>query len=120
MGQETLRAAVEAQARARLERDLATFASYMTPQALVQLHGSSADGGLRGFEVVEVSEDGAFGSSVVAYAGSRPHSLLQRWERNAGSWRAISAERRGLRTTIWRRIFRMPGAGSQPRSEGTT
>ncbi len=42
MGGEDVRELVEAQARARIADDLAAFASYMTPQAVLQLGGNGA------------------------------------------------------------------------------
>lgn len=102
---ESLREAVESQARAYVRGDHAAFASYMTAQALLQLRGNGHRP--RNYRVMSVSERDGVGQSSVVYRGGGRIVLEQRWERRGDAWKAIDAvqnveEKRAL----WRRLLR--------------
>lgn len=109
--EESLRQAVEAQARARVAGDIATFASYMTPQALLRLHrqGQTLRAGsrVRRFEILDLMAHGGAGSSDVRYDGSGSHVLQTRWERPDGLWKAVVVDMppESVRGPWWRRVL---------------
>jgi hypothetical protein len=112
-----LRDAVEAQARARVKHDLAAFASYMTPQAIVQLGRQPAvPRRSRSFEVVSVSEDGADGMAEVRFSGGGAYVLRTRWKQIDGRWKAVEAEipAASIRVPWWRRIVGGGRPGPSP------
>jgi hypothetical protein len=104
---ETLREAVEAQAEAHVRGDDAAFASYMTPQALLQLRGNGHVRPRR-FDVLGLEEREGIGESAVRYGGSGSYVLRQRWERREGGWKTIEAQRPAaeIKLPFWRRLFR--------------
>jgi hypothetical protein len=89
---ETLRQAVEAQAAAHVRGDDAAFASYMTPQALLQLRGNGHVRPRR-FVVLAVDERDSVGQTAVRYVGRGSYVLRQRWEQRDGLWKTIDARR---------------------------
>jgi len=103
-----LREAVEGQARARVKHDLAAFASYMTPQAIVQLgRQPAAPRRSRSFAVVSVAEDGGEGAAEVRFSGGGAYLLRTRWQRIDGRWKVVDATipAESIRAPWWRRIF---------------
>lgn len=116
--EESLRQAVEAQARARVAGDIATFASYVTPQALLRLHRQGATlragPGIRRYEVLDITVQNGAGSSDVRYSGGGSYVLRTRWERPGGLWKAIMVEMppESVRGSWWRRLLRMERAGA--------
>ncbi len=117
---DSLREAVEAQARARVEGDIATFASYMTPQALMRLHRRGeplrAGSGMRRYEILDISASETVGNSSVRYSGSGSHVLQTRWERPDGLWKAVMVEMPSelAHGPWWRRLLRLERNGGRP------
>ena len=113
---ETLKQAVEAQARARVAGDLTAFASFCTPQALAMAHSSKASKP-RSCEVLAVVANDATGSSDVLYRGSDAHVLAQRWQIIDGIWTAVDIQRlRAPRQSPWKRFsswFERPPSGGK-------
>ena len=116
---EGLRQAVEMQARAHVAGDIATFASYMTPQALLQLHRQGetlrAGSGIRRYEVLDVLVHGSAGSSDVRYYGSRGYLLRTHWERPGGLWKAVVVQMplESISGPWWRRVLRLGRSGAR-------
>lgn len=112
MGGDDVRQLVEAQARARVVGDVATFASYMTPRALVQL-GANGVGPRtlprpRRFEILDISEqDGSIIASVRFRGGGVAYELRTTWRRVDGTWKAVDATMPpgSVRVSWWRRVF---------------
>jgi hypothetical protein len=100
--EQSLEHAVEDQARAYVGGELATFASYLTPQALAAIHATWKHSPPRSYEVLEVSANGDGGASVVRYRGKGlMRDLRQTWCRQDGDWKATDArvvaeERHGI------------------------
>ena len=117
---DSLREAVEAQAQAHVTGDIATFASYVTPQALLRLHRQGeplrAGRGVKKYEILDISANGSLGNSDVEYSGAGSYVLRTRWERPDGLWRAVMVEMPPelSRGPWWRRVLRME------RNTGTT
>ena len=111
MGQQSLRETVEAQAQARVCQDAATFASYMTPQAVMTLGGNGFGaprvGRARRFEILDVTEDGDRGTSEVRFDGGGSYVIRALWRLTDGAWRAVEAEipPESVRVPWWRRLF---------------
>jgi hypothetical protein len=109
--EESLRHAVEEQAQARVTGDIAKFASYMTPQALLRLHRQGeplrVGRGVKRYEVLDITIRGAAGNSDVRYDGAGSHVLRTRWERPEGLWRAVMVEMppEFTRSPLWRRLL---------------
>ncbi len=112
---ESLQAAVEAQAKARVAGDLATFASYVMPQALVSLHrishGPRASERASAFTIIDVTEDGDRGVSVVVYRGGGSYEVRSVWERIDEHWKVVDASipRGSVRAPWWKRMLGMGG-----------
>ena len=120
--EESLRQVVEDQAQARVKGDFATFASYMTPQALLRMHrqGESLRGrGLRRYEIVDLSVRGAVGDSDVRYSGSGSYVMRTRWECPDGLWKAVMVEMPAdsIRSPWWRRMFGLGPRQDPPAAE---
>ena len=117
---DSLRDAVEAQAKARIAGDIATFASYVTPQALLRLHRQGeplrAGRGSWQYEILDITTSGDSGSSDVRYKGSGSYVLRTRWERPDGLWRAVMVEMPPelSRGPLWRRVLRLERGSGQP------
>lgn len=117
MGQPSLRETVEAQALARVRQDAATFASYMTPQAVVTLGGNGLGaprvGRARRYEIVDVTEDADRGTSEVRFHGAGSYVIRARWRLTGGAWRAVEATipHESITLPWWRRLF---GASPKP------
>ena len=112
MRDDGLRAAVEQQASARAKGDLAGFASFMTPQALLQLRDNGraavSDMAVKRYVLQEVIEDGDRGVSRVTFSGGGVrYDVVQSWERQDGLWKAVEARRpeETLRIAWWRRLL---------------
>ena len=116
---DSLREAVETQARARVEGDIATFASYMTPQALMRLHRQGeplrAGSGMRRYEILDISAGEMIGNSDVRYSVSGSYVLRTRWERPDGLWKAVMVEMPPelSRGPWWRRVLRLERSGGR-------
>lgn len=111
--EEALRHAVEDQARARLDGDLAKFASYVTPQALLRLHrqGEPLRGGrgIKSFELIDITVHGDAADTDVRYSGAGSYVLRTRWERRDALWKAVMVEMPPelTRGSWWRRLLRL-------------
>ena len=117
MDAEALRAAVEAQADARVRGDWATSASYMTPQAVVQLGAVRLPPGrARKFRVLDVTSDDAAGSTDVRYEGSWSYVVRTRWQLIDGFWKATGSElvADSLRAPLWRRLIGRTSPPQEP------
>lgn len=112
---EALRQVVEDQARARVARDVAGFASYMTPQALLRLHRQGdplrAGRGARRYELVDITVHEDAADTLVRYSGAGSYVLRTRWERRDGLWKAVMVEmpRELARGSWWQRLLRLGG-----------
>ncbi len=108
--QEKLRDAVEAQARARVAGDMAAFASYTTPVAVLQLRdrGGPVPASPKAYEVLGVTERDGVGISEVRFSGGGSFVVRQRWEAVDGHWRVVAAELPAelVRPAWWKRIIR--------------
>jgi hypothetical protein len=115
---ETLREAVESQASAHVGGDIATFASYMTPQALLDLRGNGF-GRPRRYEVVGADDQGETGTTAVRYWASGSYVVRQQWERRDGAWRTVSAETPAdeIKRPFWHRLLRRGTDQAPERSE---
>ncbi|HEY8172430.1 MAG TPA: hypothetical protein VIH21_05035, partial [Dehalococcoidia bacterium] len=103
--------------RAFVQRDFPTFASYMTPQALTQMHGQTSASHPDRYSILDVVEDGFTGVSRVRFRAPS-FVLRQRWERAGDSWRAVIAERLPEPTRpLWQRVARMSRASVLPADE---
>ncbi len=118
--EDSLREAVEAQAQARISGDIATFASYVTPQALLRLHRQGgplrAGQGTWRYEILDITQNADTGSSDVRYTGSGSYVLRTRWERPDGLWRAVMVEMPAehSRGSWWRRVLHLERGSGQP------
>lgn len=104
--EEALQQAVEDQARAHVAGDVAKFASYVTPQALLRLHrqGEPLRGGrgVKRYEVLDITCGGEVAGTDVRYSGAGSYVLRTRWERREGLWKAVMVETPpGLRRRPW-------------------
>ena len=112
MGGDDVRRLVEAQARARVADDVAGFASYMTPQAVLQL-GGNGTGPLplprpRRFEVLEITPQGGGVAASVRFRGSGvTYELRTTWQVVDGAWKAVDAgiPAGSVRVAWWRRLL---------------
>jgi len=105
---EGLRAAVEAQASARVRGDWATSASYMTPQAVLQLGSVKLPPGkARNFRILDITCDDATGRADVRYEGGWSYVVRTRWQLIDGFWKATESElvADSLRAPLWRRLI---------------
>jgi hypothetical protein len=115
--EEALRQAVEEQAQARVAGDIAKFASYITPQALLRLHRQGeplrAGRGVKRYEILDITIRGAVGDSDVRYDGAGSYVLRTRWERPDGLWRAVMVEMPPelSRGPLWRRVLGLDRRG---------
>ncbi len=117
MGGEDVRELVEAQARARIADDLAAFASYMTPQAVLQLGGNGAGPRPlprpRRFDVLDITPQGDAIAAVVRFRGGGvAYEFRTTWQRIDGVWKAVDAivPAASVRVSWWRRLF---GGGAE-------
>lgn len=117
MAGETLRDAVERQAAARVRRDEPTFASFLTPRALLQLGGNGLGPPrlprARRYEVLDIGEQDGRGQSLVRYLGGGAYAIRTAWELADGVWRGVAVELPPelMRAPWWRRLF---GGGPRP------
>ena len=114
-----MRETVEAQAQARVEGDTAAFASYMTPQAVLQLGGNGLGAPAlpraRRYDIIDITETGDGGTALVRYAGRGVrYEVRSSWRLTDGLWRAVEAEvpPGSVQASWWRRLF--GGAPSAP------
>jgi hypothetical protein len=87
-----LRAAVEAQAAALVDGDIAEFASYALTGALPRLYRSRAAGSPRSYEVIQVQVGAGRGHSEVRFRASPDFVLRSSWVETAEGWRAETFE----------------------------
>lgn len=113
-----LRAAVEGQASARVGRDEASFASYMTAQAVLQLGSAGVPRGAPSRYAIGDVVDGSDGATTidVRYAGSWSYTLRLAWERVDGRWKVTRAElvTDSLTAPLWRRLLRRTAVAKVP------
>jgi hypothetical protein len=117
-GGDDVRQLVEAQARARVADDVAAFASYLTPQALLQLGGNGAGPARlprpRRFDVLDVAPHGdAIVAAVRFGGGGVSYELRTTWQRIDAVWKAVDASvpAGSVRVAWWRRLLGR-GAGT--------
>jgi hypothetical protein len=105
---EVLRNVVEAQARALIEGDMATFASYAAPSALPALYRRPRPESARGFQIVDVSDDGTHGHSEVRFGAADNYTMRGVWQRSPAGWKAISFDIPPIRPRApwWKSLFR--------------
>lgn len=116
---QSLRTAVEAQARALVRGDLAAFGSYAMPEALGRLYRSQRLRGIRTFELTQVEENGERGMSVVRLTGPSTCELHGAWEFVEGRWKAVALDIPvdAVRAPLWRRLFRREKPSHPAREE---
>ncbi|MDP9236768.1 MAG: hypothetical protein M3P30_05120 [Chloroflexota bacterium] len=118
MGVDELRAVVEAQAAARLRGDTATFASYMTHQAVLQLGAVRLPVQRpRGSRIVGISLiDETSATGDVQYSGAWSYVLRTRWRLVDGLWCGTAAELVAgtLRPSWWQRLIHRASRAAEP------
>jgi hypothetical protein len=118
MSTDDLRPNVEAQAAARVRDDTATFASYMTPQAILQLGAASLpEHHPRRSQILDISSDASLATSDVRYAGGGwSYVLRTSWRFTDGLWRASAAELVAgtLKPSFWKRVLRRASRSPEP------
>lgn len=114
---EGLWAVAARQAEARARGDDASFASYMTPKALLEL-GSAAlpPGRVRKSRVLSVEDDDGRGQSDVEYQGSWRYVIRTNWTNTDGHWKATDAAllSDSVCAAWWRRILRRTNYRPEP------
>ncbi|MBI5288984.1 MAG: hypothetical protein HY873_08420 [Chloroflexi bacterium] len=113
---ETLREAVEAQARALVAGDLATFASFATPQALPPMYRAPRAGSASSYDIVDIEAAGdGQGRSAVRFRGPSSYVMRADWQRTSSGWKAVALEipPEAVRASWWRRMLRL-GPDTQP------
>jgi hypothetical protein len=107
-----MRETVEAHAQARVDGDLAAFASYMTPQAVLQLGGNGMGAPAlpraRTYVVIDITESGDSRAALVRYVGlGVRYDMRTAWRIDGGLWRAVEAEipPGSVRASWWRRLL---------------
>jgi hypothetical protein len=109
VAEDDLRAAVEAQATAYVQGDMAAFASFMAPSAVLGLREDEGHRrpSPRRYRVVAVGLDGDDGRAEVEYSGRGGRfTLAGRWRREGGVWRCVEAAPEGVRHAWWARMTR--------------
>jgi hypothetical protein len=112
LGGEALRDTVGRQADARVRGDDAAFASYMTPQALLQLSGNGLGGPMlpraRMYNILDITDQGSSAESSVRYVGAGSYVIRTRWRLIDGVWKGVEAEvpQDSMRAPWWRRLLR--------------
>jgi hypothetical protein len=118
MGIDEPRAAVEAQAAARVRGDSATFASYMTPQAILELGAAGLPAHRpRRSQILDISGgDETSATSDVWYSGAWSYVVRTRWQLIDGLWRATAAELVAgtLKPSWWQRLLRRASPKPEP------
>lgn len=117
---ETLREAVEAQARALVEGDLATFASFATPQALPPMYRAQRSGPARSYDIVDLEAAEGLGRSAVRFRGASSYVMRADWQRTSSGWKAVAFNipPESARASWWRRVLRIgPDAQQHARRE---
>jgi hypothetical protein len=125
MSIDELRAAIEAQADARVRVDDATFASYLTAKAILQLGAARLPSQQpRRSQVMDISEQdaGSAISDVLYSGGGWSYVLRTRWQLIDGLWRGTSAEvvEGTVKAAWWRRLLRRisrPSESAPPRRD---
>jgi hypothetical protein len=118
---QTLREVVEAQAKALVAGDLASFASYAMPQALPLLYRNRSPIPARAFDILDVDMldrdikdgvdmrggPGAQGRSEVRFRGTWSYVMRGSWERTDAGWKAVALDipPASMRTALWRRLL---------------
>lgn len=121
--EKSLREAVEAQARARISGDEVTFASCMTPQALLAFNRNVRACALARrpwkMEIIAVSVEGATATSSVRYFGGGSALVRSTWERRGDHWTVVSAEIpvEEIRVPWYRRILGAHAGAREARIE---
>jgi hypothetical protein len=104
---QTLREVVEAQAKALVAGDLASFASYAMPQALPLLYRSRSPERARRYDIVDVDAGDEQGRSEVRFRGTWSYVMRGSWERTDAGWKAVALDipPDSMRTALWRRLL---------------
>jgi len=112
MGGDDVRQLIEAQARARVADDEAVFASFMTPQAVLQLGGNGAGRRPlprpRRFDVLDITTVGdALAASVRFRGAGVTWELRTTWRFVDGGWKAVDASipAGSVHVSLWRRLL---------------
>ena len=103
---EGLAAAVNDQAKARVEMNIQGYAKYLEPEAVDSLRASfpGIPPRVSGYEVASVSGGGGDYTVEVRYFVRDDSFLVRsRWRQIDGAWRVVHAER------LWREDERRPG-----------
>jgi hypothetical protein len=107
-----VREAVEAQATARVQDDVAAFASSMTPQAVLKLGGNGAGAHAlpraRTFDILDITDTGdAVAASVRFRSRGVSYVLRTTWRSVNGLWTAVDAQvpPESIHVSWWRRLF---------------
>jgi hypothetical protein len=116
---ETLREAVETQARALIAGDLATFASYTESQALPRLYRAPRRPRARAFDILDIDAAGQHGRSEVRFHGRSSYILRGAWQRTRAGWKAVSLEIPGdsVRGPWWQRLLGLSSVEALPARE---
>jgi hypothetical protein len=112
MRNDDMRQMVEAQAKARVADDVSAFASYMTPQALLQLGGNGAGPRPlprpRRFDILDITPQGDAVAASVRFRGAGvSYELRTTWQKLDGAWKAVDANipASTMRVSWWRRLL---------------
>lgn len=112
MGDGDMRQTVEALARARVADDVSAFASYLTPQALLQLGGNGAGPRplprTRRFDILDITPQGDATVASVRFRGTGvSYELRTTWRKLDGAWKSVDASipASTVRVSWWRRLF---------------
>ncbi len=110
LGAKELRETVEAHAQARIDHDLARFASYMTPQALVILNRQSAGvpQSPSRFSVIDLTTNEERGRGAVRFDGGGSYVMESEWQRVGAGWTIVRADidHASIRFPWWHRLMR--------------
>ena len=106
-----LAAAVNDQAKARVEMNIQGYAKYLTPEAVDSLRASfpGMPPRVNQFEIASTESSGGEHTVDVRYSarGIDPFVVRSRWRMESGAWRVVHAER------IWGENDKRPGFFSQ-------
>lgn len=92
-----LAAAIDDQAKARVEMNIQGYAKYLTPEAVDSLRASfpGMPPRVNQFEIASVEVSGGDHTVDVRYSarGGDPFIVRSRWRSEAGGWKVVHAER---------------------------
>ncbi len=104
---QTLREAVEAQAAALVQGDLAAFASYAAPQALPLMYRTPSPTRVRAYNILDIDTVDDHGRSEVQFRGRWSYLMRGAWQRTDRGWKAVALDipPESMRTSLWRRLL---------------